>query len=58
MALPTRDEAHALLDSHVKDEYQRLHGRMVGAALEGYASLYGGDPDVWYLTGLLHDIDF
>ena len=58
MALPTRDEAHALLDSHVKDTYQRLHGRMVGAAMEGYAPLYGEDKDLWYVTGLLHDIDF
>jgi len=58
MGLPTRDEAHALLDEHVKDTYQRLHGRMVGAAMEGYAPLYGEDADLWYITGLLHDIDF
>ncbi len=58
MGLPTRDEARALLDSHVQDTYQRLHGRMVGAAMEGYSGLYGEDPDLWYITGLLHDIDF
>lgn len=58
MGLPTREEAHALLDSHVKDTYQRLHGRMVAAAMEGYAPLYGEDKDLWYTTGLLHDIDF
>jgi predicted hydrolase (HD superfamily) len=58
MVLPTRDEAHALLDSHVKDEYQRFHGRMVGTAVEGYAEQFGGDKDLWYITGLLHDIDF
>lgn len=58
MALPTREEAHALLDAHVKDEYQRLHGRMVGAAVEGYAAQFRGDTDLWYITGLLHDIDF
>lgn len=58
MALPSRDEAHALLDSHVKDEYQRHHARMVAIAVEGYASEFGGDPNLWYLTGLLHDIDF
>lgn len=58
MGLPARDEAHALLDSHVKDTYQRLHGRMVAAAMDGYAPLYGEDRDLWYITGLLHDIDF
>jgi predicted hydrolase (HD superfamily) len=58
MSLPNRAEAEALLDSHVKDEYQRLHARMVAQAVEGYAAQFGGDPDLWYLTGLLHDIDF
>jgi predicted hydrolase (HD superfamily) len=58
MALPTRAEAEQLLDSHVKDEYQRLHARMVGQAVEGYAAQFGGDPDLWYVTGLVHDIDF
>lgn len=58
MALPTREEAQALLDSHVKDEYQRLHGKMVGTAMAGYAEKFGGDADLWYITGLLHDIDF
>ena len=57
-SLPTRDEAHVLLDSHVRDSYQRLHGRMVASAMEGYAVLYGESPDLWYITGLLHDIDF
>ena len=58
MPLPTRTEAENLLDSHVQDEYQRLHARMVGQAVEGYAVQFGGDPDLWYITGLLHDIDF
>jgi predicted hydrolase (HD superfamily) len=58
MAFPTRAEAHKLLEEHVKDEYQRYHAKMVGTAMEGYAGLHGGDPDLWYMTGLLHDIDF
>jgi len=56
--LPTREEAQKLLDEYVQDEYQRYHARMVGTALEGYAGLYGEDSHLWYLTGLLHDIDF
>lgn len=58
MALPTRNEAHNLLEKHVRDEYQRYHAKMVATAVEGYAEQFGGDKDVWYLTGLLHDIDF
>lgn len=58
MSLPTRDEAKKLLEEHVKDDYQRYHAQMVATAMEGYAGIYGEDPDLWYLTGLLHDIDF
>lgn len=56
--LPTRSEAEALLDSHVQDAYQRIHARMVAAAVESYADQFEGDEDLWYITGLLHDIDF
>ena len=58
MPLPTREEAQALLEKHVKDEYQKYHVKMVGTAMEGYAKLFGEDPDLWYITGLLHDVDF
>ncbi len=58
MSLPTKDEAQKLLESHVRDEYQRYHARMVATAMEGYAKQFGEDELLWYLTGLLHDIDF
>jgi putative nucleotidyltransferase with HDIG domain len=58
MSLPDKTQATALLESHVADEYQRHHALMVATAMEGYAPAYGGDPHLWYLTGLLHDIDF
>ncbi len=58
MPLPTKDEARQLLEQHVSDEYQRYHAKMVATAMEGYAPLFQGDPLLWYLTGLLHDIDF
>ena len=58
MNLPTKAEANVLLESRVHDEYQRHHALMVATAMEGYAGLYGGDPHLWYLTGLLHDLDF
>ncbi|MBD3329479.1 lysine--tRNA ligase [Candidatus Dojkabacteria bacterium] len=56
--LPTRKEATALLREHVKDEYQILHAKMVAAAMEAYAAKYDEDTDLWYITGLLHDLDY
>ena len=58
MSLPTRTEAKKILEKNVSDEYQRYHAHMVGTALEGYGKLYNEDPNLWYLTGLLHDLDF
>ncbi|MDO8594107.1 MAG: HD domain-containing protein [bacterium] len=58
MSLPTKDEAKKLLESHVQDDYQRYHARMVATAMEGYAKQFGENEILWYLTGLLHDLDF
>jgi putative nucleotidyltransferase with HDIG domain len=59
MPLPTtRQEARDLLHQHVQDEYQRLHAVMVATAMEGYADRFGEDAHLWYLAGLLHDLDF
>ena len=58
MPLPTKEEAKALLDQHVTDGYQQHHALMVATALEGYAGQLGGDAHLWFVTGLLHDIDF
>lgn len=58
MNLPTREEAKTLLEKHVRDDYQRYHALMVATAMEGYAQHLGEDPDLWFLTGYLHDLDF
>jgi predicted hydrolase (HD superfamily) len=58
MSLPDKTAARALLEKHVQDEYQRYHALMVATAMEGYAGAYDGDPHLWHVTGLLHDIDF
>ncbi|MEK7463584.1 MAG: HD domain-containing protein [Patescibacteria group bacterium] len=58
MIIPARDEAYKLLELHVADEYQRYHAKMTATALEGYASIFNENKDLWYITGLLHDIDF
>jgi len=56
--LPSREEAHKLLEEHVKEDYQKLHANMVARAMELYAKEYGQNEDLWYLTGLLHDLDY
>lgn len=58
MPLPTRSDAQRLFEQHVQDSYQRHHALMVATAMDGYARKFGEDPDLWYVTGLLHDIDF
>src|SRR5581483_2701497 len=59
MALPASSaEAQALLEQHVRDDYQRHHALMVATAMDGYAGLRGADRHLWYVTGLLHDLDF
>ena len=58
MNLPTKADAQALLEKYVRDEYQRHHALMVATAMEGYAGLFAGDPLLWYVTGLLHALDF
>jgi len=30
----------------------------VGACMEAYAKQYGGDPETWEVTGMLHDFDW
>jgi putative nucleotidyltransferase with HDIG domain len=58
MSLPTKEEAQKLLGENVKDSYQRYHALMVATAMGGYAEMLGEDSHLWYVTGLLHDIDF
>ena len=58
MNLPSRKEAQELLEQHVKDAYQLYHAKMVAVAMESYSILFNEDKGLWYITGLLHDIDF
>lgn len=56
--LPTKEEAQALLERFVLDDYQKHHAKMVATAMEAYAKELGEDPNLWYVTGLLHDLDY
>ena len=54
----TREAALELLEKHVRDDYQQLHSKMVAAGMEAYGKKFGEDADLWYITGLLHDLDY
>lgn len=59
--LPTKEEAKAVLEKYVADEYQKHHALMVATAMEGYAGKFGLGEEaehLWFLTGYLHDVDF
>lgn len=58
MPLPPRAEAETLLQQHIDNEALRHHCRMVAWAMEAYAQELGEDTELWYQTGLLHDLDW
>ena len=58
MKIPTRKEAEKLLIEYVKDEYIITHSHMVAKVLEAYANKLNEDTELWYITGLLHDLDY
>lgn len=57
-ALPTRDQALALLHEWVENPNLRKHCYAVEAAMRAYAVKYGEDVERWGLTGLIHDFDW
>jgi putative nucleotidyltransferase with HDIG domain len=57
-ALPSRDQAIALLHEWVQNPALRKHCYAVEAAMRAYARRYGEDEERWGLTGLIHDFDW
>lgn len=58
MNLPTREESQALLKTHIDNPALRHHCEMVALALEAYAKKFDEDVELWFQTGLLHDLDW
>ena len=57
-ALPTREQALALLHEWVANPALRKHCYAVEAAMRAQARRLGGDEERWGLTGLIHDFDW
>ena len=57
-ALPSREQAVALLHEWIQNPGLRKHCYAVEAAMRAYARKSGEPEDRWGLTGLIHDFDW
>jgi uncharacterized protein len=54
----SREDARALMEQHLEMDNMRKHCLASEAIMRALAPRFGADPDMWGLTGLLHDIDY
>jgi putative nucleotidyltransferase with HDIG domain len=53
-----RDAAWCLLTEFTQSESLRKHALAVEVCMRAYARKFGGDQELWGVTGLLHDFDY
>ncbi|KUK76919.1 MAG: metal dependent phosphohydrolase [candidate division WS6 bacterium 34_10] len=53
-----RSKAQELIDKYVTTDWLKLHMRESEVIMRALAKHLGKDPDLWGITGLLHDIDY
>lgn len=54
----TRQTAYQLLTKYIKNPILLKHSLATEATMRAFANYFGEDPDVWGITGLLHDADY
>ena len=54
----TRQEALSLIKQKVKNKNLRKHMLATEACMRALAERLNGDPDLWAMAGLLHDLDY
>lgn len=57
-SLPNREVSIQLLETYITQEALRNHCHMVAQAMEAYAKELNENEELWYQTGLLHDLDW
>jgi predicted hydrolase (HD superfamily) len=58
MTLPTRAKSQDLLKKYIENPALRHHCEMVADSMAAYAQKFSENEELWYQTGLLHDLDY
>ncbi|RWJ04828.1 MAG: HD domain-containing protein [Mesorhizobium sp.] len=54
----TPGQAHELLRVHLSNSPRATHSVFVGYVMRCLAQRFGGDPELWEVVGLCHDLDY